>query len=77
MFRTISSSWSRKSCSTQVELPPGEKALLSLQLPAEFVIVMDPVTHGTQFLDVKGEPTRERQNLSLVFDKLRGADRHR
>jgi len=55
----------------QVELPPGEKALLSLQLPAEFVIVIDPVTHGTQFLDVKGEPTRERQNLSLVFDKLR------
>ena len=55
----------------QIELPPGEKALVSLQLPAEFVIVMDPVTHGTQFLDVKGEPTRERQNLSLVFDKLR------
>ncbi len=55
----------------QIELPPGEKALLSLQLPAEFVIVIDPVTHGTQFLDVKGEPTRERQNLSLVFDRLR------
>src|SRR5271163_4847488 len=55
----------------QIELPPGEKALLSWQLPAEFVIVLDPVTHGTQFLDVKGEPTRERQNLSLVFDKLR------
>src|SRR5208283_2967983 len=54
-----------------VELPPGEKALLSLQLPAEFVIVIDPVTHATQFLDVKGEPTRERQSLSLVFDKLR------
>ena len=54
-----------------IELPPGEKALMSLQLPAEFVIVMDPVTHGTQFLDVKGEPTRERQNLSLVFDKVR------
>jgi class 3 adenylate cyclase len=29
------------------------------------------VTHGTQFLDVKGDPTRERQNLSIVFDKLR------
>ena len=54
-----------------IELPPGEKAHMSLQLPAEFVIVMDPVTHGTQFLDVKGEPTRERQNLSLVFDKVR------
>ncbi len=53
-----------------VELPPGEKALLSLQLPAEFVIVLDPVTHTTLFLDVKGEPTRERQNLSVVFDKV-------
>ena len=54
-----------------IELPPGEKALLSLQLPAEFVIIIDPVTHATQFLDVKGDPTRERQNLSFVFDKLR------
>jgi class 3 adenylate cyclase len=54
-----------------VELPPGEKALLSLQLPAEFVIILDPVTHTTQFVDVKGEPTRERQLLSLVFDKVR------
>jgi len=54
-----------------IELPAGEKALLSLQLPAEFVIIMDPVTHGTQFLDVKGEPTRERQSISLVFDRLR------
>ena len=54
-----------------VELPPGGKALLSLQLPAQFVIVIDPVTHGTQFLDVKGEPTRERQNLTIVLDKLR------
>ncbi len=53
-----------------IELPPGEKALLSLQLPAEFVIVMDPVTHTTQFLDVKGEPTRERQSFSLVFDRV-------
>src|SRR5882724_4992003 len=53
-----------------IELPPGEKALLSLQLPAEFVIIMDPVTHATQFLDVQGEPTRERQSLSLVFDRV-------
>jgi class 3 adenylate cyclase len=54
-----------------VELPPGGKALLSLHLPAAFVILIDPVTHGTQFLDVKGEPTRERQSLSYVFDRLR------
>ena len=56
-----------------VELPAGDKALLSLQLPADLVIILDPVTHTTQFLDVKGEPTRERQNLSLVFDKIRPA----
>lgn len=53
-----------------VELPPGEKAILSLQLPAEFVIVFDPVTHATQFIDVQGEPTRERQSLTMVLNKL-------
>ena len=54
-----------------IELPAGERAILSLQLPAEFLIVFDPVTHAAQFLDVKGEPTRERQNLSLVFNRVR------
>jgi class 3 adenylate cyclase len=54
-----------------VELPAGERAILSLQLPAEFLIVFDPVTHAAQFIDVKGEPTRERQNLSLVFNNVR------
>ncbi len=54
-----------------VELPPGEKAILSMQMPAEFVIVFEPVTHAAQFLDVKGEPTRERQNVSIVFNKVR------
>jgi class 3 adenylate cyclase len=53
-----------------VELPAGEKALLSLQLPAEFIILMDPVTHATQFLDIKGEPTRQRQSVALAFDRL-------
>src|SRR5258708_7460194 len=54
-----------------LELPPGEKAQLSLQLPAEFLIVFEPVTHAAQFVDVKGEPTRERQNLSMVFNNLK------
>jgi class 3 adenylate cyclase len=53
-----------------IELPPGEKALLSLQLPARLVFLLDPVTHLTQFFEVKGEPTRERQNLSFAFDKV-------
>src|SRR3712207_5023186 len=52
-----------------IELGPGEKAFLSLQLPAEFVIIFDAVTHSTQFIDVKGEPTRERQTLSMVISR--------
>jgi class 3 adenylate cyclase len=54
-----------------VELPPGEKAVLSLQLPAELVIVFDPVTHRGHFIEVKGEPTRERQHVSMIFHKVR------
>ena len=54
-----------------IELPPGEKAVLSVQLPNKFVILFDPVTHGTQFIDVKGEPTRERQTLAMVFNKVK------
>jgi len=54
-----------------LELPPHEKAQLSLQLPSEFLIVFEPVTHAAQFIDVKGEPTRERQNLSIVFTGLK------
>jgi class 3 adenylate cyclase len=53
-----------------VELPPGEKALLSLQLPAEFLIVFDPVSHATQFIDVRGEPTRDRQSLTFIIDPV-------
>jgi class 3 adenylate cyclase len=54
-----------------IELPPGEKAVLSVQLPNDFVIVFDPVTHATQFLDIKGEPTRERQTLSMVLNPVK------
>jgi class 3 adenylate cyclase len=54
-----------------IELGPGEKAVLSVQLPKNFVIVFDPVTHGTQFIDVKGEPTTERQTLGMVFNNVK------
>lgn len=54
-----------------LELPPGEKALISLQLPAEFIIIFDPVSHGVQFIDVQGEPTKERQALAVVFNDSR------
>lgn len=56
-----------------LELPAGEKAVISLQIAESFIIVFEPVTHAAQFIDVKGEPARDRQTLSLVFDR---AHRH-
>jgi class 3 adenylate cyclase len=56
-----------------IELPPGEKAVLSVQLPPAFVILFEPVTHTTQFLEIQGEPTKERQALSLVFNEIGAA----
>ena len=50
-----------------MELGPGEKAAMSLNFPKGFAIVFEPVTHSSLFLEVEGEETRERRNLSLVF----------
>jgi class 3 adenylate cyclase len=52
-----------------LELPANEKAVLSLQLPPQFIIVFEPVTHAAHFIDVQGEPTKERQQLSLIYNK--------
>src|SRR4051812_23836809 len=54
-----------------LELPAHEKAVLSLQLPPQFIIVFEPVTHAAQFIDVQGEPTKERQQLSLIYNKVK------
>ena len=34
------------------------------------MIVFDPVTHAAQFIEVSGEETSERQNLSVIFNKV-------
>src|SRR6202790_50217 len=52
-----------------VDLPPGERAILSLQLPKGTVIVFDPVTHTAQFLEVSGEEASKRKNLSVNLNK--------
>jgi class 3 adenylate cyclase len=49
------------------ELPAHHKTELSLQLPAQFLIVFEPVTHAAQFIDVQGEPTDEVQHLTLIY----------
>jgi class 3 adenylate cyclase len=56
-----------------VELPAQEKAILSVELPAAFIIVFDPVTHATQFIDVKGEPTRDKRQMSIVLNEVHAA----
>jgi class 3 adenylate cyclase len=53
-----------------LELQPGQKTELNLQLPAQFIIVFEPVTHAARFIDVQGEPTEELQHLSLVYNKV-------
>src|ERR1700680_2996240 len=53
-----------------VDLPAGERAILLLQMPKGTLIVFDPVTHTAQFLDVSGEEASERQNLSVIFNKV-------
>src|SRR6202142_812462 len=53
-----------------IERPSGSKGGLSLQLPPEFIIVFEPVTHAAQFIDVQGEPTKERQQLGLMYNRI-------
>jgi class 3 adenylate cyclase len=53
-----------------LELQPGQKTELNLRLPAQFIIVFEPVTHAARFIDVQGEPTEELQHLSLVYNKV-------
>jgi class 3 adenylate cyclase len=52
-----------------IELGPGERAFLSVQLPLGIIIIRDPVTHATQRILVEGEPTSERQSLTTVIAK--------
>jgi class 3 adenylate cyclase len=51
-----------------IELAPGERAIMSLQLPKGTTIVFDPVSHVAQFIEAQGEPTRERRSLTIVLE---------
>jgi class 3 adenylate cyclase len=53
------------------ELPAGEHITVSIDLPAQFIIVFEPVTHASRFIDVQGEPTDEVQHLELKYDGAR------
>jgi len=61
--------WINETTLGTLELPAGEKVVLSLQLPEGFVDVFDPVVNMTQDIEVKGEPARESQSLSFVMTR--------
>ena len=54
-----------------VDLPAGEKAHLSLPLPAGYIVIFEPVTHAAQFLHVSGEATHQRQNVSVLYNNVK------
>src|SRR4029453_13600451 len=66
--------WVKETTLDALELSPGEKALLSLQLPEGHVIVFDPVLHMSQHIEVQGEPARESQSLSFVMTRDHAPD---
>ncbi|WP_027543861.1 adenylate/guanylate cyclase domain-containing protein [Bradyrhizobium sp. WSM2254] len=53
-----------------MELPAGEKATMSLQLPNDFIIIFEPVTHAAHFIDVQGEPTKDRQQFAIMYNRV-------
>ena len=53
-----------------VEVQPGERMILTLQIPAAGTILFDPVTHTAHLVMAEGEPVAERQDLAVVFDSL-------
>jgi class 3 adenylate cyclase len=50
------------------EVMPDAKVILALQMDPTFHIVFDPVMHSVTFLDVKGEPTRDRQEVTILYN---------
>jgi class 3 adenylate cyclase len=49
------------------DIPPGGVDVRRLTLPPEFLIVFEPVLHAAVFVDAKGEPTADVQELSIVL----------
>jgi class 3 adenylate cyclase len=43
---------------------------MSLQLPNDFIIIFEPVTHAAHFIDVQGEPTKDRQQLAIMYNRV-------
>ena len=56
---------------------PARRRILSLQLPAEFVIVFEPVTHAAQFIERQGRADRASgRTWRSSTHNVRAPDRH-
>jgi class 3 adenylate cyclase len=53
-----------------LELPARQKALLTVLLPEGEAMCFEPVSHAALFFTVSGEPTRDRQTLSITYNEL-------
>lgn len=49
------------------ELPAHEKAEIDLMLPAQFIILFEPVTHSAHFIEVQGDATDQLRELTLTY----------
>jgi hypothetical protein len=56
-----------------LELPPGERAIISLQVSQGLYMIQDLVTHSVQHLDIKGEQTKEKQTSAVYHRPNLGA----
>ena len=61
--------WINETTLEALEVPAGEKVVLSLQLPEGVVDVFDPVVNMSQSIEVKGEPASESQSLSFIMTR--------
>lgn len=52
-----------------IELPAHQRTELLVQLPAQFIIVFEPVTHAAQFIDVQGEANGEIRELAITYSQ--------
>ena len=68
--RTIWKRSARNSRSTRWNCRPARRRSCRCSCRPKFLIVMEPVTHAAQFIEVKGEPTRERQSLAMIFNDV-------
>ena len=61
--------WLEETTLGTLELSPGEKVVLALELPEGFVDVYDPVVNMSLFMEIKGQPAGEGQSLSFIMTR--------